>query len=114
MYSSDEYENEHAGTSASGSSAFGIGALDHIVKKQIKKLDKNYDSEGDSIKEIDSIMEEYDKICIKEIRPNLKCKMMWWSHIVEQHLLLESIQKKQYLPYLKLEKLGRKPSSVEI
>lgn len=115
MYSSDEYEYEHAGTSASGSSAFGIGALDRIVKNQIKKkLDKNYDSEGNSIKETESIMEEYNKTLNK--RDKTESEMQ--NDVIQSYkkttpvIRVNSEEALSTVSEIR-KKLGKQPSSVE-
>ena len=116
MYSSDEYEhvNENIGSSASGSSAYGIGALDHLVKNKIKKsLDKNYDSEGNSI-ESRSNMQEYNSTSYK----SENTESQFQNHVMEEYkktTLMTRVNSDEAIITIGeiKNKLGKLPSSVE-
>lgn len=116
MYSSDEYEhvNENIGSSASGSSAYGIGALDHLVKNKIKKsLDKNYDSEGNSI-ESRSNMQEYNSTSYQVENT----ESQFQNHVMEEYkktTLMTRVNSDEAIITIGeiRNKLGKLPSSVE-
>lgn len=116
MYSSDEYEhgNENIGSSASGSSTYGIGALDHLVKNKIKKsLEKNYDSEGNSI-ESRSNMQEYNSTSYHVENT----ESQFQNHVMEEYLkttLVTRVNSEEAITTLGeiRNKLDKLPSSTE-
>ncbi len=111
MDSSDEFENEHAGSSASGSSAYGIGALDHLIKRNIKKrLEKNYDSEGNSIE--DKNFDEHNYFSYKLSESQIQNNVM---EAYRKSIDITRVNSDEAITTVGeiRHKLGKPPSSVE-